>query len=50
MNVMFASGKYPWTIIPVEKREQYMSSLEEASVKQNIVPFCDFLISCYQSP
>lgn len=48
MNVMFASGKYPWTIIPVEKREQYMSSLEEASVKQNIVPFCDFLVGCYQ--
>lgn len=46
MNVMFASGKYPWTIIPVESRQQYMHSLEEASVKQNIIPFCDFLASC----
>jgi len=43
MNVMFASGKYPWTIIPVERRQQYMEALEEASVKQNIIPFCDFL-------
>jgi len=46
MNVMFASGKYPWTIIPVERRQQYMNALEEASVKQNIIPFCDFLADC----
>lgn len=46
MNVMFAAGKYPWTIIPVERRQQYMQALEEASVKQNIIPFCDFLASC----
>lgn len=38
MNVMLASGGYPWTIIPVEKRDDYMAALEEASVKQNIVP------------
>lgn len=46
MNVMFASGKYPWVIIPVERRQQYMNALEEASVKQNIIPFCDFLADC----
>ena len=46
MNVMFASGKYPWTIIPVERRLQYMNTLEEASVKQNIDPFCDFIADC----
>jgi len=46
MNVMLASGKYPWTIIPVERRQQYMNALEEASVKQNIIPFCDFLVEC----
>jgi len=45
MNTMFASGKYPWTIIPVERRQQYMDALEQASVTQNIIPFCDFLIS-----
>lgn len=43
MNVMCASGGYPWTIIPVEQRDVYMAALEEASVRQNIVPFCKFL-------
>lgn len=43
MNVMLASGGYPWTIVPVEKRDDYMAALEEASVNQNIVPFTDFL-------
>lgn len=45
MNVMFASGGYSWTIVPVEKRELYMAALEQASVKQNIVPFCKFIAS-----
>ncbi len=43
MNVMLASGGYPWTIVQVEKRDDYMAALEEASVNQNIVPFTDFL-------
>lgn len=43
MNVMCASGGYPWIIVPVEKRESYMAALEQASVKQNIVPFCKFI-------
>lgn len=43
MNVMMAAGGYPWTIIPVEKRESYMVALEEASVHQNIRPFAEFL-------
>jgi len=43
MNVMCASGGYPWTIVPVEQRDTYMAALEEASVRQNIVPFCQFL-------
>lgn len=46
MNVMFASGGYPWTVVPVEKRDAYMAALEEASVRQNIVPFCKFLAIC----
>ena len=32
MNAMLASGGYPWTVIPVEERKIYMSSLEKASV------------------
>ena len=43
MNAMLASGGYPWTVIPVEQRERYMQALEEASVRQNIIPFATFL-------
>jgi Fic family protein len=37
MNVMLASAGYPWTVIPVERRDQYMNALESASVKQDII-------------
>ena len=43
MNVMLAAGGYPWTVIPVERRTDYMESLEAASVDQNIKPFAEFL-------
>ncbi|MEO9967919.1 MAG: Fic family protein [Reichenbachiella sp.] len=43
MNTMLASGGYPWTIIPVEKRNEYMSALEKASVNQDIQPFASFV-------
>ncbi len=43
MNSMLASGGYPWTVVPVEKRTPYMAALEEASVNQNIEAFADFL-------
>ena len=43
MNVMLASGGYPWTVIHVDRRSEYMSSLEVASVKGNIRPFVEFL-------
>ncbi len=43
MNVMFAAGGYPWTVIPVERRNEYMNALESASVDQDIEPFTAFL-------
>jgi len=43
MNVMLASGGYPWTVIPVGDRNAYMSALERASVGEDIVPFADFV-------
>lgn len=49
MNVMLASGGYPWTVVPFEQREPYMQALEEASVNQNIVPFADFLARLVES-
>ena len=43
MNLMLASGGYPWTVISVKQRGAYMSALESASVKQDIAPFAGFL-------
>jgi hypothetical protein len=43
MNVMLAAGGYPWTVIPVERRNEYMQALEAASVDQNITPFAKFM-------
>lgn len=43
MNVMLASGGYPWTVIPVEERERYMDALEAVSVEQNIQSFAEFV-------
>ncbi len=43
MNVMLAAGGYPWTVIPLDKRTDYMNTLESASVKQDIEPFAFFI-------
>lgn len=43
MNVMLASGGYPWTVIPLQKRDAYMAVLESASVEQDITQFASFL-------
>lgn len=43
MNVMLASGGYPWTVVPVDRRADYMAALEQASAQGDIIPFADFL-------
>ena len=43
MNVMLAAAGQPWTVIPVARRDTYMAALEDASVRQEIGPFADFL-------
>lgn len=43
LNAMLASGGYPWTVIPVERRDEYMQALEKASVDQDIAPFAAFV-------
>lgn len=43
MNLMLASGGYPWTVVPVERRDDYLKALEAASVGQNVRPFSEFL-------
>lgn len=45
MNLMMASGNYPWTVVPVERRNEYMQALEAASVQEDIVPFTKFIAS-----
>ena len=45
MNTMLISGGYNWTIVPVERRQEYMQALEEASVRENIAPFTQFIAS-----
>jgi len=43
MNVMMAAGGYPWTVIPVERRDAYMAALEAVSARGDMRPFSGFL-------
>jgi Fic family protein len=43
MNTMLASGGYPWTVIKVEQRDDYMAVLDAASAQGEIRPFADFI-------
>jgi len=46
---MLASDGYPWTVIPVELREEYMAALETASVDKDIKPFAKFVARLVQA-
>jgi len=43
MNLMLTTGGHVWTVIPVERRTEYMAALERASSYQDIAPFADFV-------
>ena len=43
MNLMLVSGGYPWTVVPVGDRKDYMEDIEKASVDEEIGPFTSFL-------
>ncbi|MEX2352871.1 MAG: Fic family protein [Gammaproteobacteria bacterium] len=45
MNVMMAAGGYPWTIIPVERRGEYMAALDAVCTDSDIRPFTRFITS-----
>ena len=49
MNTMLASGGYSWTVIPVERRAEYMNSLEAASVGKDIKPFASFMAAIFEA-
>ena len=43
MNVMLASGGYPWTVIRVRDRNAYLKALDGASIDMDINPFAAFV-------
>jgi Fic family protein len=43
MNLFLASGGYPWTVVPLTRRNDYFNSLEVASADGDIKPFASFL-------
>ena len=49
MNLMLATAGYVWTVIPVERRNDYMSALEQASSFANIGPFAAFIAELAQA-
>ena len=50
MNAMLASGGYPWTIIPVARKPEYMAALEEASSHENARPLASFIAELVAAP
>ncbi|MGB7846031.1 MAG: DUF1488 family protein [Candidatus Acidiferrum sp.] len=44
MNVMLASGGYPWTVIRIVDRKPYLSALDDASMEMDIHPFASFIV------
>ncbi|HET7505366.1 MAG TPA: Fic family protein [Kofleriaceae bacterium] len=43
MNALLAGGGYPWTVIRVEDRAEYLATLEAASVDSDVRPFAKFV-------
>jgi hypothetical protein len=43
MNCMLAAAGVPWTVIPVGRRAEYMSALEAASRKHDILPLAGLI-------
>lgn len=43
MNLLLAAGGYPWTVIRVDDRDEYMRALESASVDDDLSPFARFI-------
>jgi hypothetical protein len=46
MNLMMASGGYPWTVIPVGDRKIYIEAFEKASVSEGSGGLFPLGISC----
>src|SRR6267154_1094889 len=44
MNLMLASGGYPWTVIRIVDRKSYLTALDRASIEMDIHPFTNFIV------
>ena len=45
MNSQLVTAGYPWVVVPVERRDEYMASLKKASVEEDIEPFVKLIVS-----
>lgn len=43
MNSQLVTCGYPWVVVPVERRQEYMAALEKASVQEEIGDFARFV-------
>jgi len=43
MNTLLSAGGYPWTVIRVEDRAEYLRALESASAGSDVRPFAKFV-------
>jgi len=50
MNALLAEGGFPWTVIPYNRRHEYMACLEQASSKEDIRPLAKFIAELVVSP
>ncbi len=45
MNSQLVTAGYPWVVVPMNRRQEYMEALEQASVGENIEAFARFVQS-----
>jgi hypothetical protein len=48
MNLLLAEGGWPWTVVTLDVRSEYMRALDAASTDQDIKPFTQLLSSLVQ--
>ena len=44
MNVMLVSGGYPWSIIQLKDRQEYMEALGIVDLEKNIAPLTQLIV------
>ena len=50
MNTLLAVGGYPWTVIRVDDRADYLGALEAASARSDVRPFARFVAAQMRLP